>query len=213
MEHRHIVISGTLSCGLLGSQGWSFSLPPLGSIVAVPGATSSKFNFIASTPGTYDISIKVTDSLGNSVYNVFNPGGIWVFVQASPAPTSPPSTIDITPLNITSLSPENKTYTANDIPLSFSLSKPANRIGYSMDGQANITIDGNSTLTGLSNGSHTLTIYANDTYGNTAAPQTITFTINQPASFPTTEAAATTTAIVIVAGGLIYFMKRKHSLA
>jgi hypothetical protein len=77
--------------------GMPFPLPPLGPEVAVPGATSSKFEFVASSPGTYGISINVTDSAGNSVYDVFQPGGIWVFVLASPTSTPTPATPIATP--------------------------------------------------------------------------------------------------------------------
>jgi hypothetical protein len=132
---------------------------------------------------------------------------------ASPLPApSPSSSPSSSPPNISFLSLENKTYTANNISLNFTLSKSAKWIGYSIDGQANTTIYGNTTLTGLSNGSHTLTIYANDTYGNPAAPETITFTINKSTSFPTKEAAvavSVASAVVLVAGLLVYFKKRK----
>ena len=72
--------------------GMPIPLPPLGPEVAVPGATSSKFEFVASSPGTYGISINVTDSADNSVYDVFPIGGIWVFVLASPTSTPTPAT-------------------------------------------------------------------------------------------------------------------------
>jgi hypothetical protein len=190
--------------------GMSYPLPPLGSEVAAKGATSSTFNFSASKAGTYGISIRVKDSLGNSVYNVFNPGGIWVFVKESTSSPSP--TANITLPELVLVSPENKTYPTKDIQLNFSISKPANWIGYSIDKQANVTINGNVTLTELSYGSHSLTIYANDSEGNDAIPQNVTFNANQePTPFPTTEVIAiTTTALISVAGGLVFFLKRKH---
>lgn len=175
----------------------SLPLSPLGSEIAVPGATSSKFEFVESTPGTYSITLKVTDSTGESTYHCFLPG-LWVFVLPSSTPS--PSDADTTPPSISFLSPENK--------------KPANWIGYSMDGQTNITIEGNTALTGLSYGSHNVTIYANDTYGNTGASKTTPFTVDAPFSFPATEAAAATTiAIAAAAVGLGYNMKRKHRTA
>jgi hypothetical protein len=36
--------------------------------VAVPGATSSAFNFVASIPGRYGISIRINDSKGEGEY-------------------------------------------------------------------------------------------------------------------------------------------------
>jgi hypothetical protein len=187
--------------------GMSRPLSPIGSEIAVPGATSSKFEFVESTPGTYSITLKVTDSTGESTYHCFLPG-LWVFVLPSSTPS--PSDADTTPPSISFLSPENKTYSANDIPLNFILSESANWIGYSMDGQTNVTIDGNTTLTGVSYGSHNVIVYANDTYGNTGASETIPFTIDEPAPFPATGVATTTTIIIGAAAGFGYFMKRKH---
>jgi hypothetical protein len=69
------------------------------------------------------------------------------------------------------------------LSLNFTLSEPPQWVGYSFDGQANGTIDGNTTLPGLNKGQHTVNIYANDTNGNFAPTQTITFTIKKPAPF------------------------------
>ena len=172
---------------------------PIGSMVAFPDDNSSTFTFTESTPGMYAVALLINDSTGNGYFDSFGafdwpPAGIWVNVLASPTPSPSASP---SPPNISFLSEENKTYTTNNIPLNFTLSKPAQWIGYSLDGQANITTDGNITLTGLSNGQHNVIIYANDTYGNNAPPQTITFTINKPSTFPITE-ADTAAAIVSV---------------
>lgn len=63
------------------------------------------------------------------------------------------------------LSPKNSTYTIDSVPLTFTVIEPISWIGYSLDGQANVTITGNTTLTGLSDGPHLLIVHANDTYG------------------------------------------------
>ena len=84
---------------------------------------------------------------------------------------------DIMPPTISILSPENKRYTVNDVPLTFTVSKASSWIGYSLDGQSNVTITGNKTLTGLSDGIHTVTVYANDTAGNMGYSETVYFTI------------------------------------
>jgi hypothetical protein len=60
--------------------------------VAVPGATSSAFNFVASTPGRYGISIRINDSKGEGEYQSFQPIGIVVTVQSTPITPSPSST-------------------------------------------------------------------------------------------------------------------------
>jgi len=73
---------------------------------------------------------------------------------------------DVTPPVITIVSPLNQTYTVKTIPLEYKVDEPTDWVGYSLDEAANETLTGNNTLSGLSLGSHTLTIYANDTSGN-----------------------------------------------
>jgi len=85
--------------------------------------------------------------------------------------------IDTTPPTISILSPQNTTYSTTDVPLTFTVDETANWMGYSLDGQANVTITGNTTLTGLSNGPHHLKVYANDTYGNIGSDYTY-FTVD-----------------------------------
>jgi hypothetical protein len=80
-------------------------------------------------------------------------------------------------LGISILSPESKTYAADSMALTFTTNKPTAWIGYSLDGQTNVTIIGNTTLTTLSDGTHELSIYANDTNGRMGV-STVHFTID-----------------------------------
>jgi hypothetical protein len=89
-------------------------------------------------------------------------------------------TVDSVPPTIQLLSPENKTYDSTTIPLTFTVSETTSWIGYSLDNQANVTIAGNTILIGLSDGPHTITVYASDTAGNTGYSDTIYFTIDIP---------------------------------
>jgi hypothetical protein len=84
--------------------------------------------------------------------------------------------VDRTAPSIKVLSPENKNYTTGSILLSVMINEHASQIVFSLDGQQNVTVAGNATLTGLQVGLHNITIYANDTFGNTGASETITFT-------------------------------------
>ena len=77
------------------------------------------------------------------------------------------------------LSPENTTYTVSEISLTFKVNGPISWVGYSLDGQANTTILGNTTLTNLAQGLHSVVIYINDTAGEVASSQTIYFTVGQ----------------------------------
>ena len=123
---------------------------------------------------------------------------------------------DTTPPTISIVSPENKTYIAKDVPLTFTVSKSTSWIGYSLDGQANVTITGNTTLTGLPDGPHSLVVYATDTYGNTGAAETIYFTTipppprNGPELFPRWDSWAVAAIVIIAVVGaalLVYFTK------
>lgn len=76
------------------------------------------------------------------------------------------------------LSPQNTTYAETDIPLTFTINKQVSWISYSLDGQTNTTITGNTTLTGLAEGSHNIVVYANDTADNMGVSNMIFFTID-----------------------------------
>lgn len=80
----------------------------------------------------------------------------------------------------------------------------------SLDGQANVTLTGNTTLTGLSSGLHNVTVCATDALGNTGVSETITFTIAKE-PFPTTYVIAAIMIVAVAAAGLLfYFKKRKR---
>jgi len=116
--------------------------------------------------------------------------------------------IDTIP-TISILSPENKTYTAKDVPLTFTVSESTSWIGHSLDGQANVTITGNKTLSDLSEGLHSLIVYANDTVGNMGASETAYFTIEtqQAVAFPIEIVAAIVIIGVVGVVVLVYFIK------
>ena len=124
------------------------------------------------------------------------------------------------PPNISIMAPENKTYEPRDVPLNFTLSEPASQITYSLDGQNNITINENTTLTCLSPGNHNITVYATDKAGNKGVSETITFTIAKlepqpdlkPESIPRLPVAVAVAVVAVATGAglLVYFKKRKH---
>jgi hypothetical protein len=98
---------------------------------------------------------------------------------------------------------------------------------YSLDGQANVSITQNTTLTGLPKGSHTLTVYAQDAIGLIEASNSINFVVDDAPPqetpneddrtsstiepFPTTLVAASVITVAVFSVGLLYsFKKRKH---
>lgn len=144
--------------------------------------------------GSYSIIVYASDSFGNTG-----------------ASNTTLFTIDLSPPSISILSPENKTYDATDIPLTFALNEPASLMAYSLDGQTNVTIAGNLTLAVLPVGSHSVVVYANDTAGNAGASKIIYFNIEP---FPIMLIVAVIVIVVIVGAVLlIYFRKVKKTTA
>lgn len=122
------------------------------------------------------------------------------------------NTIDASPLTISGLSISNKTYNSQDIPLNFNVDKNTSWAAYNLDNQGNETIQGNMTLTGLSNGSHSIVVYANDTLGNMGKSDTVFFTVNTLTGedFIPAIVLSGVIVVVVVVGLLVYFKKRKR---
>jgi hypothetical protein len=121
---------------------------------------------------------------------------------------------DITPPEITVLSPENITYHTVDVALNFTVNESGSSMRYTLDGENLVEISGNTTLTGLPYGSHNLTVYATDAADNTGVSETINFTIAEepePEPFPTMLVATASGASIAIIGIvlLVYFKKRR----
>lgn len=122
------------------------------------------------------------------------------------------------------LSPQNQTYTTTEVPLIWASNEQRIMADYTLDLLSHIPLyayftlseheapPGNTTLTDLSNGTHTLTVYVITERGT--ASQTVTFTIEQQQiePFPTALVVAVSgVAVVIIGAGLlVYFKKRKR---
>jgi len=81
---------------------------------------------------------------------------------------------------ISIVSPQTTTYAKKSIPLIFTVDEPTSWIGYSLDGQSNVTTAVNTTLAGLAEGLHSIVVYANDTSGNMGTSNTVSFMITLP---------------------------------
>jgi hypothetical protein len=109
-------------------------------------------------------------------------------------------------------SPERMNYTSSEVQLNFTINRQVEWMRYSLDGQKNVTVTGNTTLSELSNGFHNVTVYATDVLGNTGASERVYFSVNVPEPFPSTLViAAVVTVVVIGVGLLVYYKKRKHN--
>ena len=69
-------------------------------------------------------------------------------------------------------------YYINPVPLNFTIDESTSWIGYSVDGQANETITGNTTIQGdLALGLHNIILYANDTSGDMGSSAVVHFNV------------------------------------
>jgi len=85
---------------------------------------------------------------------------------------------DCRPPRIAIISPRNETYAINSIPLTFTVNEKTSWTGYTVDGQINATILGNTTLTSLLDGAHYVVVYANDTRGNMGISNKVYFGVD-----------------------------------
>jgi parallel beta-helix repeat protein len=126
-------------------------------------------------------------------------------------PWNPAVPYDTVPPRISFSSPAYKVYNDSSVPLIFSTYEPVSSLSFSLDGQDNVTIAGNTTLSDLPNGFHNLKVYITDRSGNTGVSLPIHFTIAEPEPFPTTLVAASAATLAVVGAGLlVYFKKRKR---
>lgn len=127
-------------------------------------------------------------------------------------PWDPAKPIDSIPPQILVSSPQNTVYSESSVQLTFNINEPASSMSYSINGQTNVTISGNITLSWLPNGQHNLAVYATDNRGNTGVSQVIYFSVSAP--FPTLQVIAViavTAAIISIA--LIAVKIKRHKIA
>lgn len=111
--------------------------------------------------------------------------------------------------SIANLGIENSNYNQNGVPLNFTVDEPIYWMGYSLDGEANVTFTGNMTLNGLAYGSHGLVVYANDTVGNMGATGNVNFTVERPEVVPILPIAIVSMAVILaVCAGLVVYHKK-----
>jgi hypothetical protein len=74
------------------------------------------------------------------------------------------------------ISPENKTY--SEVLLHFTINKVVEWTGYSIDEMANVSLNSQIKLTNLTQGTHSVKIFANDSRGNMGSSKTVVFSID-----------------------------------
>ncbi|HSV49282.1 MAG TPA: kelch repeat-containing protein, partial [Candidatus Acidoferrales bacterium] len=92
----------------------------------------------------------------------------------------PDPSYDGTPPKVEVLSPQEGISTATNMTLEFTVNESTTSMGYVLDNSKVVEITGNTTLSNLSFGSHSLIVQATDVTGNVGYSETIAFTIAEP---------------------------------
>jgi len=111
------------------------------------------------------------------------------------------------------LSPQNKTYDSSNIPLLFKVHNSVTALSYELDGTERVPVNGNTTLSCLPNGNHSLTIYTVDSNEDTVASETLFFTVDALEVFPVVPVAAAVIIAVAVAAGLLLTLRKRRKEA
>jgi len=134
-------------------------------IKLIPTVTMTSTQVTGLIPGTtYYFMIRVVTATGDTDSHVINI-------------TMPPHDADVTPPVVTILSPQNITYGDAPILINWTINENATWVGYSLDGSDPVNLTGAATLSNLSIGGHSLTIYANDSSNNPGS-STVHFSVS-----------------------------------
>jgi hypothetical protein len=115
------------------------------------------------------------------------------------------------------LSPNNSTYYSKEIPLTYTIDNSKYVVYYELDNSRQITLADNTTLSGLSEGNHTITAGAYNVSTGRYSKQTANFTIDttnpSPVPSPTIpefSAPLAITFLFVATMALAAMVKRKH---
>jgi hypothetical protein len=124
-------------------------------------------------------------------------------------------TIDRTAPTVSVLLPENVSETST-APLNLMVNEAYSKIAYSLNGQQNVTVSGNSTIPHLPVGQYNVTFYVWDIAGNIGTSETTNFTVAEITQTAETAdgsllllGAATLSTVIII--GIVLLFKRRHS--
>ena len=191
------VTVGVVGTAPIANNSWSNGFPDGGNYW---GNYKTKYPTTKELNGSGigDIAYQIDDN-NQDRYPLLEPFNITLYAIR----TSPPK------IAISTL--PDQTFNNSNVPLLFTTDKQIEWAGYNLYRQSNVTINGNETLTDLSNGVHTVTIYANDTFGNMTS-ETFSFTVSEPDAFPFAAVAAVLglSAVVVGVGLVVYFKRWRH---
>ncbi len=134
-----------------------------------------------------------------------------------------PFTVDTVPPKIKVLLPEKTEYYTNQVPLNFTVDEPVLWKAYCLDGQEMSAVNSNATITRLTDGDHSIRVFAMDMAGNIGVSETVNFKVPYKSGIPQTDAQALPSAttwillvvflvaisLVLVGAGLLFYLTRK----
>jgi hypothetical protein len=132
-------------------------------------------------------------------------------------PRTSPYVFDYEPPVVELVSPENMTYVDGNITVFFSASEEIPRATYSLDGNEKVALSNGTIITGMSEGMHNLTVYAEDVFGDEGTSETIAFRVGpDPSTTPPLAeayplaliASVSVLVVIVIIGLLLYFRKR-----
>jgi N-acetylneuraminic acid mutarotase len=83
------------------------------------------------------------------------------------------------PPQIEITSPENRTY--REVTLTYTINRGVEWLGYSLDGKQNVSLASATKLIDLTQGSHQIVMYANDSAGNMGVSNSVSFSVDSVA--------------------------------
>jgi hypothetical protein len=177
----------------------------------------NKNSSLVSIGYVLDDALNVTIPRNTTLYGPLSDGNHTLRVYSSYSDVLPASatinfTVDTTAPNVSVLSVQDKTYNSSDIPLVYAVNESTSLITYVLDGKV-YTVYGNSTLTGLQNGNHSLLVYGTDEVGNVGDSGTINFEVKVPLPIQMAYGVFPPMAIVLIGGVsvLVYLRIRRQS--
>jgi hypothetical protein len=213
LPYGHIPYNGFSSVVQTDDEGYMVALSDSAVLIRTDSSGSEQWNMTyadtsgenADTPPVFVFPLYSASSLirtmdrGYAIVGTVSYSTTWL-TKISPEPDFLPPVISVS-------SPKSKTYDAGNISLTFTVNEPASWIGYSLDGQDNVTITADIALSGLSKGAHNLAVYAKDIAGNIGASETINFTIVD--RFPIEWVVAIVVIVAVVGVGLLVRFKKQ----
>jgi N-acetylneuraminic acid mutarotase len=104
-------------------------------------------------------------------------------------------------------------YNSSCVDLVFVVDRPVGLLYYCVDGGANVTVAGNTTLLGLSGGVYNVTVFGEDVFGNVGVSETVVFTVvSQPDFILTVPVVVALCVVSVLVVMVVLFLRRRSSV-